>query len=106
MSGARNSPFGVRTKLMLFYLPLSSRLRRRSSEGGLLGSDKSFRGELRQAPLRLGATGLGGEQTVTHRAHGEEKKRGLHVLTALILFFLLTMTTCAVSPRSSASVLV
>ena len=59
MSGARNSPFGVRTKLMLFYLPLSSRLRRRSSEGGLLGSDKSFRGELRQAPLRLGATGLG-----------------------------------------------
>ena len=62
MSGARNSPFGVRTKLMLFYLPLSSRLRRRSSEGGLLGSDKSFGGELRQAPLRLGATGLGRER--------------------------------------------
>ena len=25
--------------------------------------------------------------TVTHRAHGEEKKKRLHVLTALILFF-------------------
>ena len=45
-------------------------------------------------------------QAVTVGVHGEEKKKRLHVLTALVLFFLLLMTTCADSPRSSASILV
>ena len=45
-------------------------------------------------------------QAVTVGVHGEEKKKRLHVLTALVLFFLLLKTTCADSPRSSAPFLV
>ena len=45
-------------------------------------------------------------QAVTVGVHGEEKKKQLHVLTALVLSFLLLETTCADSPRSSAPVLV
>ena len=46
------------------------------------------------------------DQAVTVGVHGEEKKKRLHVLTALVLFFLLLKTTCADSPRSSAPFLV
>ena len=45
-------------------------------------------------------------QAGTERARGEGKKKRLHVLTALVLFLLMMMTTCADSPRFFCSILV